>query len=145
MFIQTEATPNPATLKFLPGQSVMRSGSADFPSAEGADASPLASRIFAVDGVVGVFLGPDFVSVSKNDTVDWAHIKPAILGAVMEHYQSGDPVMAGEAVPGSPVMPSMTDRMVKWLARSRNCWTRGYALQWLRMVVTSRSTALTVV
>ena len=57
MFIQTEATPNPATLKFLPGQSVMRSGSADFPSAEGADASPLASRIFAVDGVVGVFLG----------------------------------------------------------------------------------------
>ena len=101
MFIQTEATPNPATLKFLPGQTVMQSGSADFPSPEGADASPLARRIFAVEGVVGVFLGPDFVSVSKNDTVDWAHIKPAILGAVMEHYQSGDPVMAGDAVPGA--------------------------------------------
>ena len=96
MFIQTEATPNPATLKFLPGQTVMQTGSADFPSADSAGASPLASRVFAVDGVVGVFLGPDFVSVSKNDTVDWAHIKPAILGAVMEHYQSGDPVIEGD-------------------------------------------------
>ena len=98
MFIQTEATPNPATLKFLPGQAVMQSGSADFPSAESAGASPLAERIFAVSGVVGVFLGPDFVSVSKNDTVDWAHVKPAILGAIMEHYQSGAPVMASDAV-----------------------------------------------
>ena len=98
MFIQTEATPNPATLKFLPGQTVMQTGSADFPSADQADASPLASRIFGVQGVVGVFLGPDFVSVSKNDTVDWAHIKPAILGAILEHYQSGDPVMAGQGV-----------------------------------------------
>ena len=95
MFIQTEATPNPATLKFLPGQTVMQSGSADFPTAEAAAASPLASRIFAVDGVVGVFLGPDFVSVSKNDAVNWAHVKPAILGAIMEHYQSGQPVIAG--------------------------------------------------
>ncbi len=97
MFIQTEATPNPATLKFLPGQSVMQAGSADFPSAEAAAASPLAARIFAVEGVIGVFLGPDFVSVSKNDTVDWAHIKPAILGAIMEHSQSGEPVLAGAA------------------------------------------------
>ena len=96
MFIQTEATPNPATLKFLPGQTVMQTGSADFPSAEAAGASPLAARVFAVQGVVGVFLGPDFVSVSKNDTVDWAHIKPAILGAIMEHYQSGEPVIAGD-------------------------------------------------
>ena len=95
MFIQTEATPNPATLKFLPGQTVTQSGSADFPSAGAAATSPLASRIFAVDGVVGVFLGPDFVSVSKNDTVDWAHIKPAILGSIMEHYQSGQPAIAG--------------------------------------------------
>ena len=99
MFIQTEATPNPATLKFLPGQMVMQSGSADFPSTDQAAASPLAARIFGVQGVVGVFLGPDFVSVSKNDTVDWAHIKPAILGAILEHYQSGDPVMAGQGAP----------------------------------------------
>jgi len=96
MFIQTEATPNPATLKFLPGQMVMQSGSADFPAADQAEASPLAARIFMVDGVVGVFLGPDFVSVSKSDMVDWAHIKPAILGAIMEHFQSGEPVMAGQ-------------------------------------------------
>ncbi len=96
MFIQTEATPNPATLKFLPGQTVMQSGSADFPTAEGAASSPLAARIFGVQGIVGVFLGTDFVSVSKNDTVDWAHIKPAILGAIMEHFQSGDPVILGD-------------------------------------------------
>lgn len=96
MFIQTEATPNPATLKFLPGQAVMPSGSADFPSAESAAASPLAARIFATDGVAGVFLGPDFVSISKADAVEWAHIKPAILGAIMEHYQSGQPVIAGD-------------------------------------------------
>jgi Fe-S cluster biogenesis protein NfuA len=101
MFIQTEATPNPATLKFLPGQTVMQSGSADFPAADAAAGSPLAQRIFAVDGVVGVFLGPDFVSVSKNDKVDWAHIKPAILGAIMEHYQSGQPaVVTGPAEDG---------------------------------------------
>jgi len=96
MFIQTEATPNPATLKFLPGQPVMRTGSADFPSAEGSEASPLASRIFQVDGVTGVFLGPDFVTVTKTD-VDWAHIKPAILGAIMEHYASGAPAMKDDS------------------------------------------------
>jgi len=95
MFIQTEATPNPATLKFLPGQPVMTSGSADFPSRDGAEVSPLASRLFEVDGVEAVFLGPDFVTVTKGD-VEWAHIKPALLGAIMEHYASGAPVMQGE-------------------------------------------------
>lgn len=95
MFIQTEATPNPATLKFLPGQPVMRSGTADFPKPEGAEVSPLAARIFGVDGVTGVFLGPDFVTVTKGD-VDWAHIKPAILGAIMEHFASGELVMQAD-------------------------------------------------
>ncbi|MEM8728824.1 MAG: NifU family protein [Pseudomonadota bacterium] len=94
MFIQTESTPNPATLKFLPGQTVLDAGTADFPSAEAADKSPLALRIFTVDGVTGVFFGHDFVTVTKADAVDWDHIKPAILGAVMAHYQSGQPVMA---------------------------------------------------
>ncbi|MBB5514212.1 Fe-S cluster biogenesis protein NfuA [Rubricella aquisinus] len=97
MFIQTEATPNPATLKFLPGQTVMESGSADFPSIEAAAASPLAGRIFGVEGVSGVFFGPDFVTVTKTDAVDWAHIKPAILAAIMEHYQSGAPIIEGDA------------------------------------------------
>jgi Fe-S cluster biogenesis protein NfuA len=97
MFIQTEATPNPATLKFLPGQTVMESGSADFPSIEAAAASPLAGRIFGVEGVSGVFFGPDFVTVTKTDAVDWAHIKPSILAAIMEHYQSGAPIIEGDA------------------------------------------------
>ena len=96
MFIQTESTPNPATLKFLPGRSVLESGTADFPNADAAGKSPLASRIFAVDGVTGVFFGNDFVTVTKGGDVDWNHIKPAILGAIMEHFQSGQPVLEGE-------------------------------------------------
>ena len=96
MFIQTESTPNPATLKFLPGQEVLEVGTADFPNADAAQASPLASRVFAVQGVTGVFFGLDFVTVTKSDTVEWDHIKPAILGAIMEHFMSGAPVM-GEA------------------------------------------------
>ena len=97
MFIQTESTPNPATLKFLPGQTVLDMGTADFPSADGASASPLASRLFSVNGVKGVFFGHDFVTVTKDDGTDWDHLKPSILGAIMEHFQSGDPVMAGDA------------------------------------------------
>ena len=96
MFIQTESTPNPATLKFLPGQTVLESGTADFPSPDTAGPSPLANRIFAINGVAGVFFGNDFVTVTKTDAVEWDHIKPAILGAVMEHYQSGQPVMEGD-------------------------------------------------
>ena len=96
MFIQTESTPNPATLKFLPGQMVLQTGTADFPSAEASTSSPMAQRIFAVDGVTGVFFGPDFVTVTKSDTIEWDHIKPGILGAIMEHYQSGDSVMDGD-------------------------------------------------
>ena len=101
MFIQTESTPNPATLKFLPGQTVLELGTADFPSAEGASSSPLATRVFGVSGVTGIFFGQDFVTVTKDDGVEWDHIKPAILGAIMEHFQSGDPVMAGEATAAS--------------------------------------------
>ncbi|WMS43386.1 NifU family protein [Acuticoccus sp. MNP-M23] len=92
MFIQTEATPNPETLKFLPGQTVMQSGVLDFRSVDEADASPLARRLFAVEGVTGVFLGYDFVSVSKDGT-PWEHLKPSVLGAIMEHYLSGDAVV----------------------------------------------------
>jgi len=97
MFIQTETTPNPATLKFLPGQAVLGEGTADFPTPEHGTASPLARRIFGVDGVTGVFLGNDFVTVTKGEAIDWDHVKPAILGAIMEHFQSGEPAMEGEA------------------------------------------------
>lgn len=93
MFIQTEETPNPATLKFIPGRVVLETGTQDFRNPEDAEISPLASRIFAINGVTGVFFGKDFVTVTK-DAVDWPHIKPAILGAIMEHYMSGAPILA---------------------------------------------------
>jgi Fe-S cluster biogenesis protein NfuA len=96
MFIQTESTPNPATLKFLPGQTVLEAGTADFTTAESAGKSPLARRIFAVDGITGVFLGTDFVTVTKAEGILWEHVKPAVLGAIMEHFQSGAPVIEGE-------------------------------------------------
>ena len=93
MFIQTESTPNPATLKFLPGLTVLENGTADFPSSEGAAKSPLASRLFTVGGVTGVFFGRDFITITKNDTIAWEHLKPALLGVIMEHFQSGKSVM----------------------------------------------------
>lgn len=93
MFIQTEATPNPATLKFIPGKAVLASGTADFRSAKDASTSPLAERLFGIDGVTGVFLGSDFISVTKGKP-EWQHLKPMILGAIMEHYMSGAPVVA---------------------------------------------------
>ena len=100
MFIQTEATPNPATLKFLPGRAVMGQGTADFPDAASAGRSPLAERLFEVEGVENVFFGPDFVSVGKAATVEWGHIKPAILGAIMGHVTAGGPVMRAEGRAG---------------------------------------------
>ena len=100
MFIQTESTPNPATPKFLPGQTVLEAGTADFPSAEAAAGSPLAQRLFAVEGVTAVFLGTDFVTVTKAEDIAWEHIKPALLGAVMEHYQSGRPALEGAPAAG---------------------------------------------
>ena len=89
MFIQTEATPNPSTLKFIPGRTVLPGGTADFRAKTEAESSPLALRLFDIDGVDGVFLGSDFISVTKG-TAEWQHIKPMILGAIMEHYQSGE-------------------------------------------------------
>ena len=97
MFIQTEATPNPATLKFLPGRAVMPDGTLDLRDVADAERSPLAQRLFGVSGVSGVFLGSDFITVTKSDG-EWPHLKPAILGAIMEHFMSGAPVLAaGEA------------------------------------------------
>ncbi|HEY6718660.1 MAG TPA: NifU family protein [Reyranella sp.] len=96
MFIQTEATPNPATLKFLPGRPVLPDGVLDIPDAAQAGKSPLAERLFAIPGVAGVFLGSDFITVTKTDG-DWQHVKPAILGAIMEHFMSGAPMLAAGA------------------------------------------------
>jgi Fe-S cluster biogenesis protein NfuA len=100
MFIQTEPTPNPATLKFMPGRTVLGDGTVDFRAKSEARASPLAQRLFDVEGVAGVFLGADFISVTKEEGDEWQHMKPAILGAIMEHYLSGAPVL-DEAPPGA--------------------------------------------
>ncbi|WP_046861638.1 NifU family protein [Microvirga massiliensis] len=98
MFIQTEATPNPATLKFLPGRVVMPQGTFDARDARGAAGSPLAVRLFTVPEVAGVFLGYDFITVTKSDG-EWQHLKPAILGAIMEHFMSGAPVLTIDQSP----------------------------------------------
>jgi Fe-S cluster biogenesis protein NfuA len=96
MFIQTEATPNPATLKFLPGRAVLESGTLDMPNREAAAQSPLATRLFDIDNVGGVFFGSDFIAVTKTDG-DWQQMKPAVLGAIMEHFMSGAPLVADDA------------------------------------------------
>ncbi len=95
MFIQTEATPNPATLKFLPGQPVMTSGVADITTPEQAKASPLAGALFAIEGIKGVYLGADFITLTKADDKEWLLLKPAVLGVIMDHFTSGREVMTG--------------------------------------------------
>ncbi len=100
MFIQTEATPNPATLKFLPGRTVLADGTLDMRGAAEAARSPLAERLFQIDGVDGVFFGSDFITVSKSDG-EWQQLKPAILGAIMEHFMSGAPLVRSEAEGGA--------------------------------------------
>ena len=100
MFIQTEATPNPSTLKFLPGKVVLETGTAEFrDETEARAASPLAARLFGIPGVKGVFLGYDFITVTKDDA-DWQHMKPAILGAIMEHFQMDRPLVSEAAAEG---------------------------------------------
>ena len=96
MFIQTESTPNPATLKFLPGKPVLEAGTLDMPTKAAAAQSPLAEKLFDIPNVGGVFYGSDFISVTKSDG-DWQQMKPAILGAIMEHYMSGAPLVAAGA------------------------------------------------
>jgi Fe-S cluster biogenesis protein NfuA len=94
MFIQTEATPNPATLKFLPGRAVLETGTLDLRDRDEAAAqSPLAERLFGVDGVTGVFFGSDFIAVTKDDGGEWQQLKPMVLGAIMEHFLSGAPLL----------------------------------------------------
>ena len=115
MFIQTEATPNPATLKFLPGQTVAQEGPFDFKTAQEAEGnSPLAERLFSVSGVAGVFFGFDFVTITKSDDQEWQHLKPAILGCIMEHFISGAPVMAqqGSEMAGEEVNDEGSEEIV---------------------------------
>lgn len=117
MFIQTAETPNPATLKFIPGKPVMAMGTAVFADKNDQDAilsSPLARRLFAVSGVEGVFMGSDFISVTKNSAANWDVLKPLLLHAVMDHYTSGEPVLkARESSSNSPVSSQDDDAVVK--------------------------------
>lgn len=122
MFIQTEQTPNPATLKFLPGKDVMSHGVAEFTDADAARrGSPLASRLFQVEGVRSVYLGRDFVSVTKAEVEEWHLLKPAVLGAIMEHYLSGDPVAYPDVDAPDTAQPEddETVRQIKELLETR--------------------------
>lgn len=118
MFIQTEATPNPATLKFIPGQEVLVTGSADFPNVEAASRSPLARRLFEVESVERVFFGTDFISVTKSDG-EWPHLKPAILGVIMEHFTAGLPVIDEVASTDDGAEESDIVRQIKELLDTR--------------------------
>src|SRR5262249_33982544 len=110
MFIQTETTPNPATLKFLPGRTVMDKGTADFATTEAAERSPLARRLFLVDGVTGVFLGSDFVTITKRDDKEWLLLKPVLLGIIMEHFTANRPTI--EAGPAADEVEGEDDELV---------------------------------
>lgn len=94
MFIQTESTPNPRTLKFIPGRDVLGRGSREFADADSALSSPLAAAIFAIDGVERVYLGGDFLTITKTEGVEWPHLKPHILAAIMDHFVTGRPTLA---------------------------------------------------
>lgn len=112
MFIQTEDTPNPQSMKFLPGRPVLGVGAlgVDFPTAETAEAgSPLAALLFQTDGVMGVYLGADFITVTKAEAVEWMHIKPALLGAVADFFQAGLPVLSENAAPSASPATSLDD------------------------------------
>ncbi|MGE3769338.1 MAG: NifU family protein [Bdellovibrionales bacterium] len=105
MFIQVEETPNPATLKFLPGQTVLAEGTAEFVAGGDHSGSPLAQRIFSIDGIKSAFFSNDFISVTKDDTRDWSLLKPMVLAAIMDHFVSGMPVMEIAAERVSRTMP----------------------------------------
>jgi Fe-S cluster biogenesis protein NfuA len=110
MFIETELTPNPATIKFLPGEAVMPSGTRDFPDAESAAASPLASALFDLGDVSGVFFGRDFVSVTAGEGVDWSALKPQVVAMLLDHFITGAPLFAGPDASGI-VIPADDDQI----------------------------------
>ncbi|WGF86499.1 NifU family protein [Marinivivus vitaminiproducens] len=114
MFIQTETTPNPASLKFLPGRAVVEGAALEFTDPDSAERqSPLAGRLFAVEGVRGVFLGNDFITVTKDEQEEWFALKPAVLGAIMEHFLSGDPVAVAGGEASRPTHAPEDDAIVQ--------------------------------
>ena len=142
MFIETEGTPNPATLKFLPGREVMGDrGTADFASAEAAARSPLAARIFALPGVARVFLGSDFVTVTEDGENGWLGLRAQVLAAIMDHFVAGLPVLEGAGRRARTARTISTRPMPRWWSRSRNCSTPASARRWPATAATSSSAA----
>jgi len=119
MFIQTEPTPNPTALKFLPGREVMGHGTADFPSLAQAARSPLATRLFGIDGVTSVFLGFDFITVGKSDAIEWSVLKPQVLAAIMEHFSSGEATITGGDEAASAEQESEVVTQIRELIETR--------------------------
>jgi Fe-S cluster biogenesis protein NfuA len=109
MFIQTEQTPNPASLKFLAGCEVMTRGTAEFKTAEAAAPSPLAERLFGIQNVAGVFLGSDFITITKTEGSEWDSLKPQVMGALMEHFTKGHPVMLNETAADAAIASSISE------------------------------------
>ena len=140
MFIETEGTPNPATLKFLPGRYVMGGGTADFASPDSAERSPLASALFAMPGVARVFLGGDFITVTKTDDASWQALKPQVLAGIMEHFVAGRPVIEGAAEDDWSRRSRRKTRRSS--PRSRNCWTPACGRRWPATAATSCSAAI---
>ena len=141
MFIQTESTPNPSTLKFLPGRDVLGVGTANFPSVEEARGkSPLAEALFSVGGITQVFLGADFISVTKDEGREWQTLKPQILGSIMDHFTMGAPVMIGEADTEHTEDDGGHPEVVAQIKEP--CWTSVFGRLWHRMAATSSSAAL---
>ena len=124
MFIQTEDTPNPATLKFIPGVSVLPNDTVEFTSAEAAKTSPLASRLFAIDGVDSVFFSGDFLAITKADQADWFVLKPSVLAGIMEHFASGLPVIEAKADTADTGDETVQRMMMKLSSRLNIFWIK---------------------
>ena len=129
MFIQTEDTPNPAALKFLPGREVLPEGVADFTSREAAARSPLARLLFEIDGVAGVFLGSDFVTVTKDGDRTWQTLKPMVLGAIMDHFTSGAAVLEGEQAVEEEIGSDASDEIVATIEKLHGMVGKGMLSQ----------------
>lgn len=112
MFIQTEETPNPETLKFLPGCVVMPEGTASYVSGQPCENSPLAGRLMDVEGIAGVFFGSDFVTITRRPTQEWSLLKPSILGILMEHFVANLPIVTGEAAEAMPAYNNTSDPLI---------------------------------
>lgn len=129
MFIQTAETPNPATIKFLPGQIILEKGTMDFQTLEAANEAPLAQRLFTLQGVRAVFFGQDFVSVTKDEDTDWSMLKSMVMALLMEHLSTGQPIVSESAK--KPLVPVMRmKKMTRLSRRLKNYWKRVYAQLW---------------